>query len=123
MEPRTVKAGDRLFSLGDSSDELYLIRRGAIRIMQPLKRNQGHHLATFNRGDFFGEMSFLDREQRSADAYAERDTELFVLSRTAFDAFAANHKKVAMGLMEGLARTLSLRLRFTNTELRRLEDG
>ncbi|MBI3114013.1 MAG: cyclic nucleotide-binding domain-containing protein [Rhodospirillales bacterium] len=122
METRSVKAGERLFALGDSSDELYLVRRGAIRIMQPLKRKQGHHLATFNRGDFFGEMAFLDREPRSADAYAERDTELFVLSRAAFDDFAANHKKTAIALLEGLARTLSLRLRFTNAELRQLED-
>ena len=122
METRSVKAGERLFALGDNSDELYLVRRGAIRIMQPLKRKQGHHLATFNRGDFFGEMAFLDHEPRSADAYAERDTELFVLSRAAFDDFAANHKKTAIALLEGLARTLSLRLRFTNAELRQLED-
>jgi len=122
METRTVKAGEKLFALGDKSDELYLIRRGSIRIVQQLKRKQAHHLATFNRGDFFGEMAFLDQEPRSADAYAERDTELFVLSRAAFDSFAAHHKKAAMNLLEGLARTLSFRLRFTNAELRQLED-
>jgi len=124
METRSIKTGERLFALGDTSDQLYLIRRGAIRIVQPLERKQGHHhLATFNRGDFFGEMAFLDREPRSADAYAERDADLFVLSRAAFDAFAAHHRKVAMGLLEGLAKTLSLRLRFTNAELRQLEDA
>lgn len=117
-----IKANDRLFQYGDRGDELYLIRRGAIRIVQPLTRGQGHHLATFGRGDFFGEMAFLDGEPRSADAYAERDTELFILSREAFENFATAHKKVAVGLMEGLARTLSLRLRHTNAELRYLED-
>ena len=124
LKTRSVKTGERLFTLGDIGDELYLIRRGAIRIVQPLKRKQGHHhLATFNRGDFFGEMAFLDREPRSAEAYAERDAELFILSRAAFDAFAANHKKAAISLLDGLARTLSLRLRFTNAELRQLEDA
>jgi SulP family sulfate permease len=113
-----------LFRAGEASDELYLIRRGAVRVEQPLhRRAAGHHLATFNRGDFIGEMAFLDREPRSADAYAERETELFVLSRSAFDAFAERHRKAALDLLEGLARTLSLRLRFTNAEVRNLEEG
>lgn len=117
-----IKAGDPLFKFGDHGDELYLIRRGAIRIVQPLDHGEVHHLATFGRGDFFGEMAFLDHEPRSADAYAERDSELFVLSRQAFDVFAAAHKKAAVSLMEGLARSLSLRLRHTNADLRDLED-
>jgi SulP family sulfate permease len=124
MTVRVLPAGTRLFRAGEASDELYLIRRGAVRVEQPLhRRAAGHHLATFNRGDFIGEMAFLDREPRSADAYAERETELFVLSRSAFDAFAERHRKAALDLLEGLARTLSLRLRFTNAEVRNLEEG
>jgi len=123
METRTIKAKDQLFAFGDQSDELYLIRRGAIRIVQPLTRGQGHHLATYNRGDFFGEMSFLDREPRSADAYAAKDTDLFVLSRADFDDFVSRHPRGASNLLEGLARTLSHRLRFTNAELLQYEDS
>ena len=91
--------------------------------MQPLARDHSHHLATFNRGDFFGEMSFLDHQPRSADAYAERDSELYVLSRASFEDFALSHKKGAMNLFEGLAKTLAERLRYTNTELRQLEES
>jgi sulfate permease, SulP family len=123
MKAVSIKAGERLFGFGDASDELYLIRRGAIRIMQPLAHDHAHHLATFNRGDFFGEMSFLDHQPRSADAYAERDSELYVLSRASFEDFALGHKKGAMNLFEGLAKTLAERLRYTNTELRQLEES
>jgi len=123
MRTHSIKAGEQLFASGDQSDELYLIRRGAIRIVQRLARQQSHHLATFRQGDFLGEMAFLDREPRSADAYAERDTDLYVLSRAAFTGFAASHKKAAMNLLESLAVALSHRLRFTNVELRDLEEG
>jgi len=122
MEKRAYQAGEKIFTRGESGDELFLIRRGAVRIMLPLSEKQSHHLGTFGRGAFFGEMAFLDGEVRSADAVAFTDTELYVLSRKAFDAMAEEHKKLALGLMEGLASVLASRLRYTNAELRVLES-
>lgn len=122
MEKRTYKAGDKIFKRGDTGDELFLIRKGAVRIMLPLSEKQSHHLGTFGRGSFFGEMAFLDGDVRSADAVAFSDTELYVLSRKTFDAVAEEHKKLALGLMEGLASVLASRLRYTNAELRVLES-
>ncbi|MBI2320482.1 MAG: SLC26A/SulP transporter family protein [Betaproteobacteria bacterium] len=121
MEKRTFSAGERIFARGDASDELYLIRRGSVRIVLPLNDRQSHHLGTFARGNFFGEMAFLDGEARSADALAFTSADLFVLSRKNFDKFAEEHKKVALKLLEGLARTLAIRLRYTDTELRALQ--
>jgi SulP family sulfate permease len=121
MEKRSYKAGEKIFMRGDSGDELFLIRRGAVRIMLPLSGKQSHHLGTFGRGAFFGEMAFLDGNARSADAVAFSDTDLYVLSRKAFDKVAEEHKKLALGLMEGVASVLASRLRYTNAELRALE--
>jgi len=123
MDRRSYKTGEKIFARGDSGDELFLIRRGTVRIVLPLEGNQNRHLATFGRGDFIGEMAFLDREPRSADAIAFSDTELFVLPRGRFDTLSTEHKKLAMQLLEGLARALAIRLRHTNTELRVLEEG
>ena len=99
---------------------MFLIRRGAVRIVLPLNEKLGRHLATFGRGDFFGEMAFLDPAPRSAVALAVTDTDLFVLSRTRFDALAEEHKKMAIGLVLSVARVLSIRLRYANAELRAL---
>jgi SulP family sulfate permease len=121
MERRTVRAGARIFSRGDSGDELFLIRRGAVRIVLPFTAQQ-HHLATFGRGSFFGEMSFLDRGQRSANAVAFTDTDLFVLSRQRFDEVTVHHKRLAIQLLGNIARILALRLRYANAELRTLRD-
>lgn len=123
MEKRSYKAGERICARGDTGHEIFLIRRGAVRIVLPLKDKQGHHLATFGRGNFFGEMSFLDRDMRSADAYAFTDTDLFVLTREQFDVFGEGHKKTAIQMLEGLARKLAIRLRYANAELRYLEES
>src|SRR3989304_10067222 len=111
MEELCHKAGERICARGDAGHEIFPSRRGAVRIVLPLKDKQGHHLATFGRGDFFGEMSFLDRDLRSADALAFSEADLFVLTRERFDTFAEEHKKLAIQMMEGLARKLAIRLR------------
>ncbi len=122
FDKRSAKAGEKIFARGDSGDELFLVRKGSVRIMLPLDNGKARHLGSFGRGDFFGEMAFLDGDARSADAIAFNDVELFVISRKTFDAIAEEHKKVALNLMEGLASVLASRLRYTNVELQALES-
>jgi len=121
MEKRSYKTGEKIFRRGDTGDEIFLIRSGAVRIILPLTEQQSHHLGTFGRGAFFGEMAFLDGDVRSADAVAFYDSELYVLSRKTFETVAEEHKKLALGLMAGLASVIATRLRYTNAELRVLE--
>jgi SulP family sulfate permease len=122
LDKRTIKAGDKIFARGDIGDELFLIRKGSVRVTLPLENGQVRHLSSFGRGDFVGEMAFLDGVARSADAVAFTDVELFVLSRKTFDTVADEHKKIALNLMEGLASALAGRLRYTNVELQALES-
>jgi SulP family sulfate permease len=120
MQERSYAAGERIFALGDDGDELCLIRRGQVRVELPLA-DRRHHLATFGRGDFIGEMSFLDGTERSADAIARTDVDLYVLSRRDFDALANEHKRATIDLLVGIAGALSNRLRYANEEIRALE--
>jgi SulP family sulfate permease len=123
MDKRSVARGAPVFSRGDADCELFLIRCGTVRILLPIDESRSHHIATFGRGDFFGEMAFLDRSPRSANALASTDTELYALSRARFDALAEAHKMLAVNLLEGLARSLAVRLRYANAELRMLETS
>jgi SulP family sulfate permease len=122
MQQRFFKAGENIFSSGEPGDQLFLVRRGEVRILLPVDENHSHHISTFGRGAFFGEMSFLDGNPRSATAVAYTDTDLFVLSRQSFDQFSEEHKKVALNLLEGLARVLAARLRYANAEIHALES-
>ncbi len=117
MAQRTVKAGDAVYNLGDQTRELYLIRRGAVRIMAPISGSrQVHHIASFGRGDFFGGLAFLEERARSDNAIAATDIDLFVMSLEQFNLLAEEHKKLALILMTAISRTLAQRLRHADDE-------
>ena len=115
-------AGAKIFSRGETGDELYIVRKGAVRFLLPLDDLHSRHLSTCGRGAFFGEMAFLDGAPRSADAVAFTDVELYVLSRKSFDAFAEEHRKVAAKFFEGLASVLVGRVRHLNAELQAMNS-
>ena len=116
------KQGAKVFKKGDAGDELFLVRCGSVRIMLPLERGKHHHIATVGRGDFFGELSFLDRGVRSADVEAKMPTELYVLSRARFDAQAQLQAEVGVQVFAHLALAIAHRLRQTDHELQALEE-
>ena len=123
INEKSFEAGQKIFSQGDTGDELFLIRRGAVRISLSLDGGKSRHLATFGRGDFFGDMSFLDHGVRSADAVAYAATDLYILSRVRFDAVANDCLQMGKKVFDRLARALAIRLRQTDAELRALEES
>ncbi|MBW1879000.1 MAG: SLC26A/SulP transporter family protein, partial [Deltaproteobacteria bacterium] len=122
VEPVHLDAGQKLFSQGDGGDQVFLVRRGTVHILLPLPGGKRHHLATLGRGDYFGEMVFLDRGLRSADAEAVADSDLYALSRGRFDQVARTDAVVATKVFARLALLVSKRLRSADGELRALED-
>ena len=122
VHERSVRADELVFRHDDEGDEIFLVRRGIVRILLPLKGGKRHHLATFGRGDFFGEMAFLDRGRRSADAEARTDCELYVLSRKEFNTHVYKDAVLGVRVFARIARAVSLHIRQTDTELRALED-
>jgi SulP family sulfate permease len=118
----SIPAGGTICRHGDAGDELFLLRRGRVSALLPLETGKRHHVATFCRGDFFGEMAFIDQEPRSASVEAVTPTELFVLSRKRFDEVAAKYPALAGTIFERLAVAISKRLRSADTELRVLEE-
>ena len=124
LEKCSWKAGETIFSRGEPGDELFLIRKGQVKIMGCIGRSDSlKHIATYGRGDFVGGLAFLDRYPRSNDAIAITDCDMYVLSMEKFDYLTEQHKRIAMVLLAKLARMLAIRLRHTNNELSILQDN
>jgi SulP family sulfate permease len=123
VQERFLPAGAQVFRSGDASADLYLIRRGGVRISVALDSGKPLCLATFGRGHFFGDMAFLDRSPRSADALTTADTDLYVISRDRFDEVVHAQPLVGIKIFARLARVLATRLRHTDAELRALQDA
>lgn len=123
VQQKHFKCGEKIFKLGEYDDSLYFIRRGEVKVILPLGGGRYYHLASFGRGDFFGEMAFLDQGQRSADAIADTNVDLFIISKKEFDKLSQTHHRLSGLLYQSLAHTLALRLRKTDSELRALEEA
>lgn len=118
----SVQEGQRIFSANDPGDELYLVRKGGVRVLLPLKGDTFHHLATVERGDFFGEVSFLDHSPRSTNIEAKVPTDLYVLSRSRLNEQSHSDPILGVKVFARLALTLAKRLRHTDAELQVLEE-
>ena len=76
---RTVhyKAGERIFTRHDLGDSLFIIRQGLVHLtLDPEQRRMTRPFAILDKGEFFGEMSLLTGELRSASADAATDCDL-----------------------------------------------
>jgi SulP family sulfate permease len=122
VHERHINAGEFIFTSGDTSDEIFMIRRGVVGILMPLANGKYHHLATFSRGDYFGEMAFLDHHQRSANAIARTDCDLYALSRKGFNLRVYDNAVLGVRVFARIASAMSARLRQTDRELCVLEE-
>jgi CRP-like cAMP-binding protein len=96
-----ISAGTVLMREGDHGREFYVISEGSATATL-----RGRLLATLGRGDFFGEMSLLERAPRAATVIAETDMELFVLDARGFSTLIERAPGVGARMMAGLARRL-----------------
>jgi CRP/FNR family transcriptional regulator, cyclic AMP receptor protein len=70
--------GEVIVREGDTGREMYIIRRGGVEVTKSLGGRE-MLLATLERGSFFGEMSLLESQPRSATVRAKGETELLVI--------------------------------------------
>ena len=106
LERRTYRRGQVIIQQGEAGSSLYVIISGQVRIYT--LSLDGHELSfsIYGAGDFFGEMSLLDGEPRSANAQALRHTDVLVLHRRAFLDHLVSNPHSAICILETLNRRL-----------------
>lgn len=117
VQCRSFHKGEVIYSKGDDKGEIFLVRRGLVRIMLPDENRQSVHLSTVGQNNFFGEFSFLEGSPHYTDVVAATNTDLYIISREAFNTFSEHHKKASFQFMQSLATELAERLRLTRSEL------
>jgi SulP family sulfate permease len=120
LEIRAVKAGKKVFKAGTAGEELFLIRRGMVKVSLSIHKKESYHLATCGAGDLVGEIGFLDASVRTADALALTDTEVYVLPHARFLELTEQHRALALAIAESIARNLGDRLSAAVLEIQSL---
>lgn len=114
LEQVRYPAGQIIFNIGEPGDTLYVIASGEAEVF--FKNDTGERivLEVATRGDFFGELSLLDRGSRSASVVATQDLQALCLDRVHLESFLRSHPGAAMDLLAAMGR----RLRATAERLR-----
>ncbi len=112
-----VKQGELVFDEADESDMLYLLESGQL-LLQKQTPFGPQPLSTVLKGDFFGEMNFIDPASRSADAVAVKDCALFALRRGDVEMLFDARKEVAVQFYWHFWKSLSRRTREANNLLK-----
>ncbi|HWM92883.1 MAG TPA: cyclic nucleotide-binding domain-containing protein [Thermoanaerobaculia bacterium] len=105
-------AGASLFQEGDEGSEMYVILEGRVLISKFIPGAGEEALAILERGDFFGEMSLIDGEPRSAEAraYGGQLTVLALDQETVREVLAMD-PHAALEFLQLLCRLIANRLR------------
>ena len=96
-----VKEGKVLVEEGKPGHEFFLIEDGTAEV-----RRNNRKVATLGRGQFFGELSLLDRGPRSATVIADTDMTLVVLGQREFLGVIDEVPAMAHKLLAALAGRL-----------------
>lgn len=112
------RPGEYLFRENDLSTCLYLIQKGTIAIRKR-KGAAEIELARVYSNEVLGELSFFDRQPRSASAMALTEVEAMELK---FDAIDKVYKKVPE-YFQTIIRAVAERLRKANESIRRLQKN
>jgi CRP/FNR family transcriptional regulator, cyclic AMP receptor protein len=104
---REYPDGGVVVSQEDAGDALFVLVRGKVKVVLYGDSGREIILSIFKTpGDFFGEMSLLDNEPRSASVIAAEPSRLIVLSRRDFQAHIEAHPRTALRVLTELSRRL-----------------
>ncbi len=103
---RDFPAGTVLFREGDPGGEMFVVQRGKVSISARVGAVE-KVLSTLGPGEFFGEMSILNRAPRSATAACVEDCQLLVVDARTFEAMVRASSEIAVRMIQKLAGRLA----------------
>ena len=90
----------------DPGDALFVVKSGQVKVVLIGEDGREVILSILGGGDFFGEMSLIDDQPRSAHVIAMEDSMLLVLYREDFHRCLERSPRIALGLLRALSRRL-----------------
>ena len=114
---RRFAAGEMIFEEGELGDSMYVIVSGEVEVLHRDSAGQQKMLKVLSSPEFFGEMSLIDKEYRSATVRAKTDAELLHLSAENLTTFRERHRDGFTFVVINIAKVLAARLREANTRL------
>ena len=103
MISRNYNKGQVILLEESKGETFFVIKTGEVKVTKLSDDGREVILAILGESDFFGEMSLLDGEGRSANIVANEDSIALTLSRNDFLSCLESYPKIAISLLEELA--------------------
>lgn len=115
--PATLQAGAKLFGAGEPGADLYLIEKGEILVRLPTAYG-AFELARLPGGVILGELGYIARYKRSADAMAAGEVQLVRLDAQELDLLVEERPDLGVKVFSCFWQSLAQKLRSANEQLR-----
>lgn len=115
-----VKPDEEVCRQGDSGRAMFLVREGEVLVCRDTEGGRRVKMVRMGPGEFFGEMTLIDIQKRSATVVASKPSVLYSLGNR--DLYTLYQQDVAgyVMVLQNICRELSRRLRVTNARLQEL---
>ncbi|MCL2130635.1 MAG: cyclic nucleotide-binding domain-containing protein, partial [Treponema sp.] len=117
LEPCRVKEGSVIFKEGASGEELFILVSGGVGAWVKQPDGTQRKMFDIKKGDFFGEMSVIANESRSATLKAQGDTELLSLHGIDFYRIIYEHPMIGAKMLKAIGKVQSSWLDETSKSL------
>jgi len=96
---RIYAPGEAIVRKGQEGDSMFVIIRGAVKV-QITEAGAVRTVNSLGENDFFGEMSLLTGQPRSATVVAEKETEVLQIRKSAFKAILQTNPDLVKSIVE-----------------------
>ena len=101
---RRFGAAEKLLTREDKSRDVFFVVSGSVRVVNHSLTGREIAYATIRPGGYFGELSALDNQQRSANVVAIEDSLLGIMGQKDFANLVESNPGIAMKVIQRLAR-------------------
>jgi glucose-6-phosphate 1-dehydrogenase len=98
LKPVVYSPGDYILHKGEMGSEMYFICRGQVEVLD----DAGGTIKTMGEGDYFGELSLMLSQARTASIRARTTCDLFVLGSGDFNQIIQDHPRFAESLRQAV---------------------
>ncbi len=101
---RSYPANSILINEGDNTDSLYVILEGEVKAYACDEAGKEVILSILRAGDYFGELSLVDDEPRSASVMTLTATRVMIISKANFKQCLSDNSELAFNLIRALTK-------------------
>ena len=121
LAERRFEVGATVVAEGEPGRSMFIVHAGKLEVSQRADMDHVIHMADLEPGDFFGEMTLIEMQNRSATVVVESPTVLYELTARQLYSFYKSDVHAYVIVMQNINRELCRRLRRADHRIAELQ--